>query len=319
MSAEFNQHFTFQGKSDGPRLIILGAVHGNETCGTKAIQQVMARLESDELILQRGRVTFVPVANPLAYQNDRRFGDRNLNRMLQPYAEPKTYEDHIANWLCPLLAQHDVLLDLHSFQGDGQPFVMVGPENNAGPIEPFQFAAQELELTKILGVQRAVDGWLETYDHGIKRRQSAQGNLYELAEQNVQFGVGTTEYMRSQGGYAVTLECGNHVDPDAPDVALRAILNTLTHLALTNSPTPLVRRAMESLRLYDVIDKADDGDRFSKEWASFDPITRGQEIGVRVNGEIVLAPEDGYIVFPDYKAGAGDEWFYLAKANDRFA
>ncbi len=318
MAADINEYFSFYGKSDGPRLIILGAVHGNETCGTKAIRQVMAQLDGGTLKLERGRVTFVPVANPLAYQNNRRFGERNLNRMLKPYAEPAVFEDHIANWLCPLLADHDVLLDLHSFQGAGRPFVMVGPENNSGPIEPFQCAEQELALTKILGVQRAVDGWLETYDYGIKRRQAAGESVYALAEQNVQFGVGTTEYMRSQGGYAVTLECGNHLDPEAPAVALQAILNTLSHLGCTADTVAPVPRTMESLRLYDVIDKADAGDTFSREWASFDAITRGQEIGVRVNGEIMRAPEDGYIVFPDDQAGAGDEWFYLAKAHDRF-
>jgi hypothetical protein len=35
----------------------------------------------------------------------------------------------------------------------------------------------------------------------------------------LRYGVGTTEYMRSAGGYALTLECGHHADPAAPDVA----------------------------------------------------------------------------------------------------
>jgi hypothetical protein len=32
-----------------------------------------------------------------------------------PEGEPRRTSKTIANWLCPLLAQHDVLLDLHSF------------------------------------------------------------------------------------------------------------------------------------------------------------------------------------------------------------
>ena len=79
-----------------------------------------------------GSVSFVPVANPLAYAHGRRAGDRNLNRALQPTDAPREFEDHVANWLCPLLAAHEVLLDLHSFHGGGQPFVMVGPRDNAG-------------------------------------------------------------------------------------------------------------------------------------------------------------------------------------------
>ena len=52
------------------------------------------------------------------------------------------------------------------------------------------------------------------------------------------YGVGTTEYMRTQGGYAITLECGQHADPAAPDVAYRAIRNTLAHLGLVDEPEP---------------------------------------------------------------------------------
>jgi predicted deacylase len=48
-------------------------------------------------------------------------GDRNLNRNLRPTAVPQDFEDRIANVLCPLLDAHDVLLDLHSFQGPARP------------------------------------------------------------------------------------------------------------------------------------------------------------------------------------------------------
>src|SRR5450755_2350682 len=100
----------------GTRLIVLGAVHGNETCGTQAIARVVSEIDAGTLRLAAGQLTLVPVANPLAYTEHRRAGDRNLNRQLAPTATPNTYEDHVANWLCPLLAAHEVLLDLHSFQ-----------------------------------------------------------------------------------------------------------------------------------------------------------------------------------------------------------
>ena len=56
----------------GPRLIVLGAVHGNETCGTRGIGRALAEIDAGRLVLARGRVTFVPVTNPLAYANGRR-------------------------------------------------------------------------------------------------------------------------------------------------------------------------------------------------------------------------------------------------------
>jgi predicted deacylase len=109
----------FAALHSGPRLIVLGAVHGNETCGTLGIQRILGELDSGTLQITRGTVTFVPITNPLAYAKQQRAGDRNLNRNLRPSDKPQDYEDHIANVLCPLLAAHEVLLDLHSFHTAG--------------------------------------------------------------------------------------------------------------------------------------------------------------------------------------------------------
>jgi predicted deacylase len=313
---------TFRSSNPGPALIVLGAVHGNETCGAKAIPRIIASFEDGSLSLTRGQVTFVPVANPLAYQRKQRCGDRNLNRKLMPCGDPQEFEDHVANWLCPLLAQHDVLLDLHSFNGEGQAFVMVGPEDNDGAVEAFRNAQQERALAKILGVGRAVDGWLSTYARGVRRRQAiprADNEAEVPVRHDVHYGIGTTEYMRTQGGFGVTLECGQHDDPQAPFVAHQAILNTLAHLELIDRPMPVPVSGMEGLRMYDVIDKQHTDDTFNRGWSSFDRLTKGQLIGTRHSGEPVVAPDDGYILFPDSSARAGEEWFYLAQFNDRFA
>lgn len=307
-------HYT--GQLKGTQLIVSGAVHGNETCGTKAILRVMQELDSGALAIRHGSVTFVPVANPLAYANGTREGDRNLNRSLFPNAHPADFEDHVANWLCPLLAQHDVLLDLHSFSGSGEPFVMVGPRNNDGPLEPFKHEEQERALARRLGVRRFVDGWLRTYGAGVQRRMSGSSELQTV----LRYGVGTTEYMRTTGGYALTLECGQHTDPQAPQVAYRAIINTLAFLGLIDAPAPepVAPEKMEALSMVAVYDKQDATDSFSRNWASFDPVRQGEEIGRRVDGTPVLAEFDGRILFPDSEAGANSEWYYLTRANPSF-
>jgi predicted deacylase len=304
----------------GPRLLVLGAVHGNEVCGTQGIARVLAEFDAGALQLARGSVSFVPVTNPLAYQLGQRSGERNLNRNLAPTNEVLEYEDHIANWLCPLMAQHDALLDLHSFQGQGQAFVMVGPQDNQGTLEPFAHAEQEVALALRLGVTRFVDGWLGTYARGVHRRRAAMGpnaSRQALLNTDARYGVGTTEYMRSVGGYALTLECGHHADPQAPEVAYRAIRNTLAHLGLVAAEPPPVARQIEALHIYEVIDRAHADDRFSRAWASFDPLRRGELIGTRADGTPVTAPDDGYILFPAALAQPGQEWFYLAKASQR--
>jgi predicted deacylase len=298
------------------RLFIMAAVHGNEICGTKAIQQVLQKLDSGALAIVSGTVTFVPVANPLAYAKGNREGERNLNRNLFPNSDPQDFEDHVANWLCPLLAQHDVLLDLHSFSGTGEPFVMVGPRNNDGPLEPFKHEEQERALARRLGVRRFVDGWLRTYGDGVQRRMSDSSELQTV----LRYGMGTTEYMRSVGGYALTLECGQHDDPQAPEVAYRAILNTLAFLGMIDAPEPqpVKPEQMEALSMVAVYDKQHADDKFSRNWSSFDPVRQGEEIGRRADGTPVLAEFDGRILFPDAAAGANSEWYYLTRPNPSF-
>lgn len=308
------QSVSFSGRAPGACLIVLGAVHGNETCGTQAIRRVIAEIESGRPGIVAGSVTFVPVTNPLAYARHQRMGDRNLNRNLASTGTPIEFEDRIANWLCPLLAQHDALLDLHSFHTAGDPFVMLGPEDNQGLLEPFVRSREETALALRLGVHRFVDGWLDTYAAGVARRLAAGASAREA---DVHYGVGTTEYMRAQGGIALTLECGQHDDPAAPEVAYRAIHNALAHLELTAAPRPAAVTDTEALRLYQVVDRGHADDRFVRNWASFDHVRAGDIIGTRHDGTPVAADREGYIVFPNPDAQPGQEWFYLAKPSAR--
>ncbi|MCB1999455.1 MAG: succinylglutamate desuccinylase/aspartoacylase family protein, partial [Rhodoferax sp.] len=282
---------SFRALQPGPRLIVTGAVHGNEVCGSQAIERVAREFDSGALELQRGSLTLLPVTNPLAYERGQRNGDRNLNRNLYPNAEPQDYEDRIANLLCPLLAEHDVLLDLHSFHAPGEPFLMLGPQDNTGTLEPFAHAAREQALALRLGPRRIVEGWLETYADGVRRRlaRTPAQDRAGLLSTDPRYGVGTTEYMRSQGGYALTLECGQHQDPAAPEVAWRAIHRTLAHLRLIDAPAPEPVARPQLLRLAMVVDKHHADDRFVKTWSSYDPVARGETIGMRHDGTPVQA------------------------------
>jgi predicted deacylase len=310
---------TYAGLGTGPRLIVTGAVHGNETCGTRAIKRVIEEIDSGALEIVAGTVTFVPITNSLAYQRGERAGDRNLNRNLFPNDKPADFEDHVANWLCPLLARHEVLLDLHSTRAKTRPFALVGPVNNTGEIEPFKHAERERALAKRLGVDRFVQGWLATYAKGTARRaaEAAKTGAARQPNSDPRYGVGTTEYMRSQGGYSITLECGQHEDPASPVVAYRAIRNTLDFLGITAGDAPPEVARYEALRLHEVVDRAHADDGFSREWSSFDPLKKGDLIGTRKDGTKVTAPGDGWIVFPDKSALPGNEWFYLAEPVDK--
>jgi predicted deacylase len=299
----------------GPKLIVLGAVHGNETCGTRAIERLLSELDTGVLTIKRGTLTLVPITNPLAYAKHQRQGDRNLNRKLQP-GSTRDFEDRIANVLCPLLAAHDVLLDLHSFHTAGQPFVMLGPRDNTGTLEPFAHAEDEARLAAHIGVTRVVEGWLDTYALGVARRRQRHPEADPLTL-DAAYGIGTTEYIRSQGGYGVTLECGQHDDPAAPEVAYHAIRQTLALLGLIDDTPQPPPSEFEVLRLYDVIDLDTGGDRFVRDWHSFDPLKVNELIGHRADGSAVRADSDGHIVFPNPGALPGNEWYYLARRSER--
>jgi predicted deacylase len=308
--------FRFAALKPGPRLVVTGAVHGNEVAGTHGIERALREIERGEIDIVRGTVTFVPVCNPLAYRHQRRSGERNLNRRLLPTTQPKQYEDHVANVLCPLLAEHDVLLDLHTFRSPGQPFALRGPVDNAGPLEPFAHEADEARLAAHLGVARIVDGWLDAYARGVAERR-ARGLTPGAVAEDAAYGIGTTEYMRSTGGYAVTLECGQHEDPAAPGVAYHAIRQTLALLDLADLPLAPPSGPFECLTLAQVVDRFAAGDRFTRNWTSFDALLAGDLIAVRADGTEVRAAHDGYIVFPDHGALPGHEWFYLGQKSAR--
>jgi predicted deacylase len=305
----------------GPRIIITAAVHGNETCGTFAVERLKKELEAGTIRLVCGALTLIPVTNPKAYRLQRRPGDRNLNRRLMPTDTPTQYEDYVANWLCPILAEHDGLLDLHSFQSGDQPFALFGPQNNQDSIEPFSQAEIEESLVQRLGCNRFVYGWLKTYAKGIERRtEQVKAGRFQAKDVDIDthYGIGTTDYMRTQGGWAITLECGQHDDIQAREIAYQAILNTLTHFSMISGfAEPAVAKNPEVLGLYDVVDRFHEDDQFAQAWKNFDPVAKGMRIGTRADGTPLVAEQDCFMVFPNMKSQPGQEWFYLARAGGR--
>ncbi|MEZ2299483.1 succinylglutamate desuccinylase/aspartoacylase family protein [Variovorax sp. RCC_210] len=306
---------TFASLTPGPRLLVLGGVHGDEVSGTLGIERTVAELEAGALQLRRGELTLVPVANPLARRRLRREGERNLNRLFRPSAQPADYEARITNVLAPLIARHDVLLDLHSFQSEGEAFSMIGPRDNSGTLEPFARSFEEGQLALHIGTPIVVEGWLDIYAAGLAQRAGGA----PADEAALDFGRGTNEYIRSQGGYGVTLECGQHLDPQAPEVAWRAIRRTLALLGMAALPDGLPAASAQPtlLRLASVTDRLHEEDSFVRDWATFDAVQRGEPIGMRHDGTLVSAPGDGFIVFPNAVALPGTEWFYFAHPSER--
>ncbi|MBK9081161.1 MAG: succinylglutamate desuccinylase/aspartoacylase family protein [Rhizobiales bacterium] len=301
----------FAALEPGPKLLVLGAVHGDETCGPKAIDRAIADIRAGRVDLVRGEVTFLPIANRKAYRQRTRAGDRNLNRDLRDKPVPLDHEDRVGNRLCALLRAHDALLDIHSFRGEGEPFVFCGPQNNTDALEPFRHAAAEGDFAARLGVAVVMHGWLDVYRRLIDCR--ARLGLPPLLPTE---GHGTTEYMRFAGGYGVTLECGRHADPASVEIGYAAIRRALAHLALIDAPKPDVSARLV-IRVCDIVICEAQGDRLEGVWKTGDPVAAGAVLARRADGTQVRAPSDGYVVFPDAAAQPGQSICYFGVASER--
>ncbi len=154
-------------------------------------------------------------------------------------------------------------------------------------------------------------GWMPTYTRSAleRRRRGGKGDPAE--------GIGTTEYMRSVGGYGVTLECGQHNDPSAVDVAYNAILNALGHLGLIDArPSPA--KLEKTIEIVEAVLCDSAGDRLARDFVTGDAVRSGETIAVRADGSKLTAPSDGFVVFPNRNASPMEELYYFGVRSKRF-
>ena len=305
---------------DGPRLLVIGSLHGNEKCGYDASCKVINDIKKGVIKIVSGSVTFIPKCNPKAFALSRRFVDRDLNREMRKRKHPTVYEDYIGNLLIDVMREHDVLLDIHAFRPEGIPFVFLGPEDNDGAIEPFARGSEELRFAASLGLSTCVFGWLSAYNKFIQQQHlllnQLSGSRLSVDRVNMELGVGATETFRKLGGYAVTVECGNLFDPASADIAYTAIINALSFLGISDGnvrPVPFTK----TLKLSQVILKESDGDRFAAPWQLFDEVEEGGALAMRADGRIIRADKPGAVVFTYPNAQPGEAWLYFAHNHNR--
>ena len=106
-----------------PRVLVTGALHGDEVIGTYAIQNVMSMLDRRTL---RGAVLFLPVANRLAYRCRERTSpvdNMDLNRIFLGN-EKGSVSERIAHSIWQQATEVDYILDLHGAGLNCIPYVL---------------------------------------------------------------------------------------------------------------------------------------------------------------------------------------------------
>jgi succinylglutamate desuccinylase len=235
-------------KSDnpGPTSVVLGGVHGDETCGVVAVEEAMTALA-----INKGTV-ILALGNPRAIAQCVRYTEENLNRM---FVDPKalsskqksSYEYQRASVLKEYLLQADALLDVHaSFTPESRPFVICEP--NAA------------DIVKYLPVPLVVSGFDE-YEPG-----------------------GTDYFMNKNERVGICVECGYLGDHSSLALAresITAFLQVRGHINGANSTVTQQHKRIE----YKYYAKTDTF-RLAKPFRDFEEVTSGEVIGIDGEKEV---------------------------------
>ena len=276
---------TFSTNTCSPHIVLLGAIHGNEQCGTHAINKLIENILAKKIILKTGKITCIPICNPLAYKQNKRFIDNDLNRNFETNTLKNTYEETLRKQLRPIIQSADILLDLHSYNSFGNEFCFLGTSNK-----------HEIDFCLNLGVNDFIYGWSEAFKHN-------------------QFSIGTVEFARLHGAIATTLECGHHHNPQNSQIAYQAILNALAYCNIITQPPPKPTDH-NFYKMQQVFYKQNEGS-LTKTWNNLDFVHKDQIIAKMDNSSSIIAPKDGYVILPKNYAEIKKEWFYFA-TKERF-
>ena len=293
VKVEYKPHFeavrsyTYKGEEPGVNLLFLGGVHGNEVCGQRALSALKDELDAGSLRIRKGTLTIVPYANPWACASFSRYMEKNLNRVIAHHKNPEAYEERLGVQIATLIDNCDVMVDLHSISTYCPgPFVMndfPGPRND--------------ELCHSLGGQFIVKNWLEMFAGSSNH---AFNSTQRYANQGERIGC--------------LIECGQHEDDSATQVAARAVRNAMKLYGHIPGEVVVPEFRGEIIAQKAFVKKRD-GKMTNADWHHLMPVKKGEVIAVYDDGEKLAVPDDGILLLPYHRATPGDEWFYFGQLN----
>jgi len=199
----------YSGDGDGPLLIVIGAMHGNEPAGVRAIELLLKMLEVEPIknrdFSLKGNVIGL-IGNYQALQSKVRFIDRDMNRCWSPdviKSTDTTIAEHqeirevykvIQDEIATRGSQSAVVLDLHTTSSDQGIFVIPSVDESSLRI------AKHLHAPVVLGITEGLNNT----------------SLHFFNTENV--GIHTTP---------VVFESGQHTEPLSVNRAIAAIINCM--------------------------------------------------------------------------------------------
>ena len=307
-----------EGRSDGPLLLCIGGVHGNEPAGVQALEAMVEMIRPRKDSMAGDFVAIV--GNQHALAAGRRFMAYDLNRAWTParveavdirrradansgvrdwtrgppkprLTEPEDHEVYRVLGLLERVAKRRrgpvYVLDLHTTSGKGGTFT------SADDRPRYRRFAMEVPFPLVLGLDDHLEGTL-------------LGHLNTL-------------------GYTTMLcECGQHGEEQAASRAVAATWIAIRAAGLLgDGDIPEARRSHRMLRgtcahLPRVLETVyrhpfDEADGYVTRpgFRNFHPIRAGEVVGDDRRGEVV-APKDGLLLMPLYQE-LGEDGFFVVR------
>ena len=294
----------FVGRSNGPTLIAIGSLHGNEPGGSIALSDVSQKLAkiTDKL---NGRVYFL-TGNARALAKDVRFVDCDLNRIWTPknmsslgsetlsHTSEGSQLDELGQIIDSILitAMDEVfVIDLHSTSSDTIPFVTIGDT-----LRNRQFA-QKFPVSILLGIEEELDGTMLEYLNNAGAVTLGFEGGQHLSHQTVENHLALI--------WLGLVNAGLLSDADVPDYDLYR-----WRLGAAKRSSPIVE-----VRYREAITDQDEFE-MNPGFTNFEPIKKGQELAKNIHGRI-RAIESGVILMPLYQK-LGNDGFFVGRQISPF-
>ncbi len=261
----------------------MGALHGNETGGLKAIERAMQEAEAFSGSLRAGTLILIH-GNPRATEQGTRFSDGgcDINRLfgygfVTDLAKAAwCYEHHRAFELQPLLGQLDALVDLHSASRPTQPFAVCDgtPEGIA--------------LARKTGCH-VTHGW------------DGPGMLMDHVS------IGS---LVARGKPALSIECGQHDEAATAENAYRVMKRFLGAVGVTSHE--VVTSDAPTYELFARVVKPTGEFQLNGDFSSFDRLEAGSVLGSG-EGVTITVDREAFLLLPTPTAVRGEDIVYLAR------
>ncbi len=293
-----------KGSQEGPTLIFIGGIHGNEPSGVFALHKVLSELrEQNTLIL--GSIYAIS-GNLWALEKGKRYDKQDLNRLWTPKNIKRLIEIH-PNDNEDIAQQKDIYTTiLKIFEIESGPFYFMDLHSTSSRTVPFLTVNDSLlnrkftmqyPLPMILGIEEYLEGPLLSY-------------INEL------------------GYVAFGFEAGQHDD-------IASIQNHISFIYLTlvfagsiakadidyeHHYQTLSNNSLDYKHVYEIFSRHEiqNGNTFNMKpgFINFQKIEKYQELATS-NGKTIISRKHGKIFMPLYQK-QGDDGFFLIKRTSRF-